>query len=1445
MHHARKPSWAHGMADMFHRLTDLSDPKVQGSCVGKRQRFKKKRKMPARIVSLLECSEPTTPPSNHHQPHQAFVIIVLIILGAYQQSKIVINESLSYLLKCPNESLIKIQSAIYGKIGNINTCFKTVTDVVQKLCNGNNSCLILSSNFVFGGDPCQNNAKCTIVDYNCYLRSSFFVEKIENKYSNTTLNAFYDEFLVSFVLFSYGNQQKNIINIYDGNDYALRLDFYNDLLKVTTYTESYFITTVSNTWNSIVISQKFINNTYEITGAVNGTNQFSKINAYPTVSTDVILYLFSDCIFNLDCNYGYIKMLSIYSETQVIWSEWSEWSHCNTSFIISRSRNCSNNQLLNCSGNNTEIRSCSNIYQVSWAEWSDWSSCNVSYGNGFMKRTRTCNLSNNICCDDSYELKECFTLFYLENETQLIKDNLVTTLSTLFKEYTVSFEVKLTAIQGGPLSVFHLTTNGDYGIYGYRTPAMWVQNPGVFYICSAVNSNFDYCQVTKVIEPNNWNSIKISQELFEGKYIYSIEHNCTTLFSQQNNDSQEFSNVKVYVADPWYKEQPGFIRNFKITNGKPGQAAIWSQWNDWSNCNDTFGYMNRTRKCNTQNPSDWCYGDNFDTMECYVLWTQWRTWSSSNGSYELINRTRECNVSNTIDWCYGNRAVVVENSAFWTQWNDWSSCNNTYGFRNRMRTCIVLNVMERCYTSKSESLEFSEVYLMEDETKLSKGNIVATIKKLKKEFSVYFEILPTVFLYGFHNIIQITTGDNPSNYGYRNPGVWFHEKGTGELFICYDINNTTSHCKNTNPLNNKSWSTVRISQIFIEGKYMYSTELNGEMIRSEQNSDAREFSNVKVYASNSWNEVQQGFIRNFKIINGNPALWSQCSNWSSCNTLLGIKNITYDYDTINSKKVCYGFNSEILECFAFWSQWSIWTSCNATYGFMNRTRDCNISNTLDGCNGNHSEIKDCYAFWSQWSNWTSCNASHGFTNRTRECNSSTGIDECKGNKYEVKECFVFWSQWSNWTSCNVTHGFKNRTRECNSSSPMYSCYGNSSEVKECFAFWSIWSNWTGCNSTYGFMNRTRVCNILNSINQCCGNDTEVMECFVLWGKWNSWTGCNEFNRFMNRSRECKVLNTKEVCFGENSEVIECPAYWSKWSDWTVCNASHGLINRTRKCNISNARDWCYFNNSDVLECFAIWAQWNNLISCNFSCEFLNKSKNCNISNVIDWCHGSNSEIMEWFEKWTTWSECSATCGMGNRSKYSQHETIKLIKVESCFQISCPEDGMWGEWNKSECSNTCGKGIKFLSRSCDNPRPSYNGQHCIGVSNYTEVCNNDIICPLNGNWSFWSSWSLCSQPCGGGLHSRFRSCSNPVPKFGGQDCNGSVKELTNCTTHNCKSVKLNLKVNFIDEMYNDWYSILTSTESLSLKKKIQDAIAKLYSNRKVKFNVVIHSIDNDP
>ena len=44
----------------------------------------------------------------------------------------------------------------------------------------------------------------------------------------------------------------------------------------------------------------------------------------------------------------------------------------------------------------------------------------------------------------------------------------------------------------------------------------------------------------------------------------------------------------------------------------------------------------------------------------------------------------------------------------------------------------------------------------------------------------------------------------------------------------------------------------------------------------------------------------------------------------------------------------------------------------------------------------------------------------------------------------------------------------------------------------------------------------------------------------------------------------------------------------------------------------------------------------------------------------------------------------------------------------------PRSGSWGEWGPwGDCSRTCGAGVSFGVRSCDNPRPAYGGDPCYG------------------------------------------------------------------------------------------------------------------------------------
>lgn len=51
--------------------------------------------------------------------------------------------------------------------------------------------------------------------------------------------------------------------------------------------------------------------------------------------------------------------------------------------------------------------------------------------------------------------------------------------------------------------------------------------------------------------------------------------------------------------------------------------------------------------------------------------------------------------------------------------------------------------------------------------------------------------------------------------------------------------------------------------------------------------------------------------------------------------------------------------------------------------------------------------------------------------------------------------------------------------------------------------------------------------------------------------------------------------------------------------------------------------------------------------------------------------------------------------------------------------------------------------------------------------------------VHGNWSAWRPWSPCSQSCSGGTQTRYRSCNNPRPSYGGDPCPGARIETRMC------------------------------------------------------------------
>ena len=61
----------------------------------------------------------------------------------------------------------------------------------------------------------------------------------------------------------------------------------------------------------------------------------------------------------------------------------------------------------------------------------------------------------------------------------------------------------------------------------------------------------------------------------------------------------------------------------------------------------------------------------------------------------------------------------------------------------------------------------------------------------------------------------------------------------------------------------------------------------------------------------------------------------------------------------------------------------------------------------------------------------------------------------------------------------------------------------------------------------------------------------------------------------------------------------------------------------------------------------------------------------------------------------------------------------------------------------------------------------------------EVISGSKNCQINGNWSDFGLWMPCSKSCGNGTKRRFRFCTNPKPKYGGEDCEGNNFEDGDC------------------------------------------------------------------
>ncbi|XP_067684447.1 coadhesin-like [Haliotis asinina] len=140
------------------------------------------------------------------------------------------------------------------------------------------------------------------------------------------------------------------------------------------------------------------------------------------------------------------------------------------------------------------------------------------------------------------------------------------------------------------------------------------------------------------------------------------------------------------------------------------------------------------------------------------------------------------------------------------------------------------------------------------------------------------------------------------------------------------------------------------------------------------------------------------------------------------------------------------------------------------------------------------------------------------------------------------------------------------------------------------------------------------------------------------------------------------------------------------------------------------------------------------------------------------------------------------CGWFGWQRCSRYRST----TRTCYKMR-PVNGGWsayGSWSAySTCTKTCGGGTmsRFRTRSCTEPLPAYGGASCSGRERDTQTARcNTHKCPVDGGWSDYTAWteySTCTTTCGGGsqFKTRDRSCTNPAPAHGGRDCDGDTRD----------------------------------------------------------------------
>ena len=174
---------------------------------------------------------------------------------------------------------------------------------------------------------------------------------------------------------------------------------------------------------------------------------------------------------------------------------------------------------------------------------------------------------NDVCSGDASPTTTNSWTKVFEHPTEfaLIKNNLLTTIPSLTKEWVVEFCIKPMNLQFGDwTNILHMTTGENWLRYGERTPAVFYHPSTGLAVASAVNNNRNFHKDFPAPPVGEWTKIRVSQELLNNKLKYRVIIDGVEKINVENRNAVVFQNVKVLAADWVHHAQPGFVKDLSI-----------------------------------------------------------------------------------------------------------------------------------------------------------------------------------------------------------------------------------------------------------------------------------------------------------------------------------------------------------------------------------------------------------------------------------------------------------------------------------------------------------------------------------------------------------------------------------------------------------------------------------------------------------------------------------------------------------------------------------------------------------------------------------------------------------------------------------------------------------------------------------------------------------------